>query len=114
MMAIRVGLHHQTRYRYDRLVRLSPHVVRLRPAPHARTPVTSYALRVLPGEHFINWQQDPQGNHLARLVFPEPARELVIDVATRFSPLGHTPAAVAPITIPAAPEFPLTLDLRRG
>ena len=78
-MAIRIGLHHHTRYRYDRLVRLGPQVVRLRPAPHARTAVTAYALRVLPAEHFVNWQQDPHGNHLARFVFPEPARELTIE-----------------------------------
>ena len=79
-MAIRIGLHHHTRYRYDRLIRLGPQVVRLRPAPHARTAVTAYALRVLPAEHFVNWQQDPHGNHLARFVFPEPTRELEIDV----------------------------------
>jgi len=37
-MAIRVALNHYTRYRYDKLVSLSPHIVRLRPAPHCRTP----------------------------------------------------------------------------
>jgi len=68
---IRVALHHKTVYQYDRLVSLGPQVVRLRPAPHCRTPVTSYSLRVEPGSHFTNWQQDPQSNFLARLVFPE-------------------------------------------
>jgi uncharacterized protein (DUF2126 family) len=67
-------------YRFDRTVRLSPHVVRLRPAPHCRTPILAYSLRVSPPAHFLNWQQDPFGNYLARLVFPEPARELVVDV----------------------------------
>ncbi len=67
-------------YRFDRAVKLSPHVVRLRPASHCRTPVLAYSLTVTPPEHFLNWQQDPFGNHLARLVFPEPARELTVTV----------------------------------
>jgi uncharacterized protein (DUF2126 family)/transglutaminase-like putative cysteine protease len=79
-MAIRVALSHRSRYQYDRPVSLQPHVMRLRPAPHCRTPVTAYSLRVSPSEHFLNWQQDPYGNYQARLVFPKPADELVVDV----------------------------------
>ena len=79
-MAIHAALEHRTVYRFDRWVRLSPHVVRLRPAPSCRTPILAYSLRVEPEGHFINWQQDPFGNHLARLVFPEPARMLSITV----------------------------------
>ncbi len=79
-MAIQVALHHQTIYRYDRPVTLSPHVVRLRPAPHCRTPILSYSLTIEPRKHFINWQQDPYSNYLARLVFPNLARELVVEV----------------------------------
>jgi uncharacterized protein (DUF2126 family) len=79
-MTIHIALNHVTRYRYDRPVSLSPQVVRLRPAPHARTPVHAYSLKVLPEKHFVNWQQDPQSNWLARFVFPEKTRELAIEV----------------------------------
>ncbi|HSD53394.1 MAG TPA: transglutaminase family protein [Burkholderiales bacterium] len=79
-MTIRVALHHQTRYAFDRLVGLSPHEVRLRPAPHCRTPIHSYSLRVEPEKHFINWQQDAYGNYIARLVFPEKAAALTVTV----------------------------------
>ena len=79
-MAIRVALRHVTAYRYERPVALSPHVVRLRPAPHCRTAIEAYSLKIAPPQHFINWQQDPFGNYLARLVFPERAAELKIEV----------------------------------
>ncbi|MCC7154368.1 MAG: transglutaminase family protein [Bryobacterales bacterium] len=79
-MGIRVGLHHKTVYQYDRLVTLSPQIVRLRPAPHSRTPVSSYSLKIQPKDHFINWQQDPQGNFLARLVFPKPTQYFSVEV----------------------------------
>jgi uncharacterized protein (DUF2126 family) len=77
---IHVALNHVTRYRYDRPVALSPQVVRLRPAPHCRTPVLSYSLRVEPAQHFINWQQDPFANHLARLVFDQKTTEFAVTV----------------------------------
>ncbi|HWK47271.1 MAG TPA: transglutaminase family protein [Stellaceae bacterium] len=79
-MTIHVALHHKTTYRYDREVGLGPQVVRLRPAPHCRTPILSYSLKVTPAEHFINWQQDPQSNYLARLTFPEKTRKFEIEV----------------------------------
>ena len=79
-MSIHVALNHVTHYRYDRRVTLSPQIVRLRPAPHCRTRILAYSLRVEPAEHFINWQQDPQSNYLARVVFPKPALELRIEV----------------------------------
>ncbi len=79
-MSIHVALNHITDYRYDRLVALSPQIVRLRPAPHCRTRILSYSLKITPDTHFINWQQDPQGNYLARLVFPEPTRRFRIEV----------------------------------
>ena len=75
-----VTLNHKTRYRYDSPVWLSPHVVRLRPAPHCQTPVVSYSLKVHPADHFINWQQDPYSNLLARLVFPHKATEFSVEV----------------------------------
>jgi uncharacterized protein (DUF2126 family)/transglutaminase-like putative cysteine protease len=79
-MTIRVALHHKTHYTFDRAVSLSPHEVRLRPAAHARTPIESYSLKVKPEKHFLNWQQDPYGNWLARLVFPDKTTELSIEV----------------------------------
>lgn len=79
-MSIHVALNHVTHYRYDRPVQLGPQVVRLRPAPHARMRILSYSMRVTPAQHFINWQQDPQSNYLARLVFPEKTTEFRIEV----------------------------------
>jgi len=79
-LSIHVALNHLTHYHYDRLVALSPQLIRLRPAPHCRTRILAYSLKVQPAEHFINWQQDPQSNYLARLVFPDRTRELRIEV----------------------------------
>jgi uncharacterized protein (DUF2126 family)/transglutaminase-like putative cysteine protease len=79
-VSIRVALNHRMHYRYDRPVMLGPQIVRLRPAPHCRTRILAYSLRIEPAEHFINWQQDPQANYLARLVFPKPTRELRVEV----------------------------------
>ena len=79
-MSIHVALHHRTTYKHDRPVGHGPHVVRLRPAPHCRSNVLSYSLKVGPGKHFVNWQQDPQANYLARVMFPEPMDRLDIEV----------------------------------
>lgn len=79
-MTIKVALQHVTQYRYDRLVRLSPQIIRLRPAAHCRLPIQSYSLNISPNEHFINWQQDPFGNPVAYVVIPERTREFRIEV----------------------------------
>ncbi|VED50535.1 Uncharacterized protein conserved in bacteria [Raoultella terrigena] len=75
-MTIRVAIQHTTTYEFDRLINVAPHILRLRPAPHSRTHIHGYSLKVTPEDHFINWQQDPFGNYQARLVFPEKTKRL--------------------------------------
>ncbi|PKQ43994.1 transglutaminase family protein [Confluentibacter flavum] len=79
-MALKIVISHKTLYKYDRPVSLSPHIFRLRPAPHSRTPIEAYSIKIKPENQFFNWQQDPFGNYLARLIFPEKTTELSIDV----------------------------------
>ena len=79
-MALKIVISHKTLYKYDRPVKLSPHIFRLRPAPHSRTPIEAYSIKIKPENQFFNWQQDPFGNYLARIVFPEKTKELSIDV----------------------------------
>jgi uncharacterized protein (DUF2126 family)/transglutaminase-like putative cysteine protease len=79
-MTIKVALEHRTSYTFDRPVRVFPHVVRLRPAPHSRTAIEAYSLRVEPADHFVNWQQDAVGNFVYRLTFPNPMSQLTITV----------------------------------
>ena len=89
-MAIRVALNHKTSYQYDRLASLGPQVIRLRPAPHCRSPIVGYSLKVSPSEHFLNWQQDPQSNYIARLLVPEPTNhfEIEVDLVIDLAPIN--------------------------
>ena len=121
-MSIRVALNHTTRYRFDRPVSLSPHEVRLRPAPHCRTRIHSYSLKVQPANHFINWQQDPYGNYVARLVFQERSTELevVVDLVADMTVINpfdffvETYAETFPFTYPPQLATELRPFLRRG
>lgn len=79
-MSLKVVISHKTHYKYDKAISLSPHIIRLRPAPHSRTPIEAYSLNIKPDNHFLNWQQDPFGNYQARVVFPEKTKEFFIDV----------------------------------
>ena len=79
-MSVQVALNHRTRYGYDKAVSLGPQVIRLRPAPHCRTPILSYSLHVTPAGHFLNWQLDAHNNHLARVLFPNKTNEFVVEV----------------------------------
>jgi uncharacterized protein (DUF2126 family) len=107
-LSIHVALNHLTHYRYDRLVGLSPQLVRLRPAPHCRTRILSYSLNVTPADHFINWQQDPEANYLARLVFPEVTRYLRIEVDLVAEMAVYNPFDF--FLTPYAEKFPFKYD----
>jgi len=107
-MSIRVAINHTTRYQYDRPISMSPQVVRLRPAPHNRTPIHSYSLSIQPSEHFLNWHQDPHGNYVARIVVPEKTNvfEVKIDIVADLE--AYNPFDF--FLEPKAEQFPFSYD----
>jgi len=105
-VSIHVALNHVTHYRYDHPINLGPQIIRLRPCAHARTRILSYSMRVEPGVHFINWQQDPQANYLARMVFPEKTTEFRIEVDFVAEMAVHNPFDF--FLEPAAEVFPFS------
>ena len=107
-MSIHAALNHVTHYTYDRMVNLGPQIVRLRPAPHCRSKVLSYSLKIEPDQHFINWQQDPFANYQARLVFPEKTAKFVVTVDLVVAMAVYNPFDF--FLEPAAEQFPFTYD----
>lgn len=105
-MTIHVALNHKTSYKYDRLISLSPHIARLRPAPHCRTPILSYSMRVTPKDHFLNWQQDPFSNYMARLVFNEKTDEFEVEIDLVAEMIAINPFDF--FLAPSAKEFPFS------
>jgi len=107
-VSIHAALYHKTRYAYDRPTGHSPHVIRLRPAPHCRAAILSYSQKITGGKHFINWQQDPFSNWNARVVFPEKLSELCVEVELVVEMAVHNPFDF--FLEPGAAHYPFPYD----
>ncbi|SDU08079.1 Transglutaminase-like superfamily protein [Verrucomicrobium sp. GAS474] len=107
-MSIHVLLRHRTTYRYDKPISMGAQVIRLRPAPHCRTPIVSYSLHLKPEERFVNWQQDAFSNYLARVVIPEKTKEFEVLVEVVAEMAVYNPFDF--FLEPHAEEFPFAYD----
>ena len=107
-MSIHVALRHVTQYKYDRAVELSPQLVRLRPAPHCRTPILSYSQRITPSDHFLNWMQDPQSNYVARVTFAEKVEAFRVEINLVAEMAVYNPFDF--FLEPSAEHFPFSLQ----
>ncbi|WP_437756496.1 DUF2126 domain-containing protein [Sorangium sp. So ce1389] len=88
---MRLLIQHRTRYTYPRPASLGPHLIRLRPATHAKAKIESYSLKIDP-PIAARWQQDPYGNHVARVLLPVGERvphfDILVELAVSVRPVN--------------------------
>jgi len=88
---MRLLIQHQSHYRYPRPAHLGPHTLRLRPTAHAKARIETYRLQI-GCEHTLRWQQDPYGNHIAKVYFPAetptPSLDILVELTVEVRPVN--------------------------